>query len=227
MTTENNTWTDYSDWGCVLLIMNCEQYFYKANKQKDTWLKNIKIPYYHVIGDPSLDDDYMFHDKKKILWVKTKDDYNSLPKKVIASYEAVYNRFYDLKYVFKTDDDQILQVDDNNSFFEKIVNMLDRNKVENYKIHYSGNIVNVNQAYISQYHRIHPELPIDLPILPTKYCSGRFYMLSEEAIEDLLKKKHYIEKEFLEDYAIGYYLDEKFKINMKHFASNIFFKDME
>ena len=69
--------------------------------------------------------------------------------------------------------------------------------MESNKIHYSGNVVNVNQAYISQYHKIHPELPLDLPILPTKYCSGRFYILSCEAVDDLLKKRTISERNFL------------------------------
>ena len=43
----------------------------------------------------------------------------------------------------------------------------------------------------------------------------------------MLKKRHYIEKEFLEDYAVGYYLDDNYKVNMKHLATNIFFKDFE
>lgn len=212
--------------GGMLLIMNCVQYTDKADKQKASWLKQLQLPYYHVRGDPDLEDDYIFQDDRKILWVKTLDSYNSLPNKVMASYYAVRKRFFDLKYVFKTDDDQMLQPSDANSFFQKMCQMLKRNENEGDKIHYAGHIVNVDQAYLSQYHRIHPELPIDIPILPTKYCSGRFYMLSIEAIDDLLKKRHYIEKEYLEDYAIGYYLDDNIKSSIKQIASNVFFKDM-
>lgn len=211
--------------GIVFLIMNCEIYISKAQKQKKTWLRDLKLPYYHVIGDPDLEDDYMFRDDKHILLVKTNDDYNSLPQKVIASYEAVKKRFFDLKYIFKTDDDQMLQSDNPMLFFQRIGNMLQKSKEEGAKIHYSGNIVNVNQGYISQYHKIHPELPLDIPILPTKYCSGRFYILSNDAINDLLKKKNYIQKEYLEDYAIGYYLDDNYKSTMKHLPTNVFFKD--
>ena len=212
--------------GIVLLIMNCEKYIYKATKQTDTWLGGLKLPYYHVIGDPYLEDDYMFRDDKHVLFVKTKDDYNSLPHKVIASYEAVKNRFSDLRYILKTDDDQMLQSDNPYQFFLRIATMLKKAEMESFKIHYSGNVVNVNQAYISKYHQIHPELPLDIPILPTKYCSGRFYILSVEAIDDLLKKKNYIQKEYLEDYAIGYYLDDNYKSTIKHLPTNVFFKDI-
>ena len=213
--------------GCIMLIMNCEKYAAKAKKQKKEWLKDLKLPYYHVIGDPGLEDDYVFQDKKRVLWVKTNDDYNSLPKKVVAAYAATRSRFYDLKYIFKTDDDQMLQFGDANAFFQRITTMLINAEKETYKIHYAGNIVNVNQSYISQYHKIHPELPIDLPVMATKYCSGRFYILSEEVVDELLKKKHYIESEFLEDYAVGYYMDDLYKVTMKHLATNVFFKDMD
>ena len=98
---------------------------------------------------------------------------------------------------------------------------------QNEKIHYAGNIVNVNQPYLSKYHEVHSELPDYLPIQKTKYCNGRFYVVSDEAVDDLLKKKHYIDLEFLEDYAIGYHLSDELKKTIKHLASDMYFKDMQ
>ena len=81
----------------IMLIMNCKKYAKKAIFQKMTWLKQIPpyLKYYHVIGDETLDSDtnYKFDDENNILWVKTADDYNSLPKKVITSYSAVHDTF--------------------------------------------------------------------------------------------------------------------------------------
>ena len=206
----------------VLLIMNCKKYQKKAIFQKMTWLKNIPdfLSYYHVIGDETLDEKYKFDNENKVLWVKVSDDYNSLPKKVIASYSAVYETF-DFKYIFKTDDDQILV---NNKFFDIIIKML-QTKIPT--SHYGGYIVDVKQSYLSEYNKIHPELPSHLPILQTKYCSGRFYFLSKEAIINLLGKRERIVKEYLEDYAIGYNLDDKYKIGLLHFMTNKFFTDIE
>ena len=82
------------------------------------------------------------------------------------------------------------------------------------------------QSYLSQYHRIHPELPLYLPVLKTKYCSGRFYFLSREAVEHLLSKREHIWKEFLEDYAIGYNVSEHYKENMLKICTDNSFKDM-
>ena len=174
--TEN---TNVSD-NFILLIMNCEKYRFKAEKQKETWLSSNNIStfkYYHVLGNEKLSttQDYEFDEKKNILWVKTPDDYNSLPKKVIASYAAIRKSFPRCKYIFKTDDDQMLQPKNTDNFFQMILNIVE---TKTPKVHYAGHIVDVPQPYLSKYNRIHPELPEYLPIFVTKYCSGRFYILS-------------------------------------------------
>jgi len=207
----------------VLLIMNCQKYQKKAKFQNMTWLPHIPsyLRYYHVIGNPDLEDaKYQFDDIHNILWVKVADDYNSLPKKVIASYEAVYETF-NFRYLFKTDDDQILV---NPKFFDMVVGLINK---QTPKIHYGGYIVDVPRPYLSEYHRIHPELPKQLPLYATKYCSGRFYFLSKSAITNLLSKRENIEKEYLEDYAIGFNLDNIYKNNILPLATNKFFTDIE
>jgi len=209
----------------LLLIMNCVKYEYKAAKQRETWLKGLQIPYYHVLGNPELEANYQFIDQEKILWVKTPDDYNSLPKKVISAYAAVQQSFPAIQYIFKTDDDQMLQSNNPNKFFDNVIKMLER-RMQTAKIHYSGNIVDVPKAYLSQYYRIHPELPKELPVYVTKYCSGRFYILSMEAVAYLITKRDLIFQEYLEDYAMGMHLHNRYKNPMLHLDTDIFFKDM-
>jgi len=206
----------------IMLIMNCKKYAKKAVFQKMTWLKQIPtyLKYYHVIGDETMDSEFNFDNENNILWVKVADDYNSLPKKVIAAYSAV-SRVFNFKYLFKTDDDQILV---NNKFFDMLCNLI---KAKQPTPHYGGFIVDVKQPYLSEYHRLHPELPKHLPLYVTKYCSGRFYFLSSEAIQYLLLKRENIEREFLEDYAIGFNLSLKFKQDMLLIATNKYFTDIE
>ena len=201
--------------------MNCKKYIEKAKFQKKTWLPKIPkyLKYYHVIGDEDLDDDYKFDNENQVLLVKVADDYNSLPKKVIAAYDAVLKTF-NFKYIYKTDDDQVLI----NDSFLNIVKQLTSTTP---KIHYGGYIVDVKQNYLSQYHKIHPELPSYLPILQTKYCSGRFYFLSNQAISNLITKKKNVGNELLEDYAIGYYLDPCFKLNILNLYTNKFLIDID
>jgi hypothetical protein len=218
----------------IMLIMNCKKYAEKAQFQKNTWLRKIPeyLQYYHVIGEPELDTNYKFDNEKRVLWVKVEDDYNSLPKKVVRAYQAVFETF-DFKYIFKTDDDQNLI---NEKFFDVVKGITGNNSNSNNninnnnnskKIHYGGYIVDVKHNYLSQYHKIHPELPEYLPIFQTKYCSGRFYFLSRQAISNIISKKQFIEKEYLEDYAIGFNLDQYYKLNMINLATNNFFKDID
>lgn len=205
----------------ILLIMNCKKYAGKASLQKATWLRNIpsRLKYYHVIGDEELDDSFKFDEENNLLRLKVGDDYNSLPKKVIFAYQAIYDT-HKFTYIFKTDDDQMLV---NVRFFDVVINLI-TNKSPT--IHYGGNVVDVPQAYLSQYHRIHPELPLYLPVLKTKYCSGRFYFLSREAVANLISKREYICKEFLEDYAVGYNLSDCYKETMLTICTDNSFKDM-
>jgi hypothetical protein len=205
----------------ILLIINCKKYFKKAEIQKQTWLPNIPsyLIFFHVIGDESLEEEFKFDNKNNLLLVKVSDDYNSLPKKVIAAYDAVFKTF-NFKYIYKTDDDQMLV---NEKFFDILKSLISKTS----NIHYGGYIVDVKQNYLSQYNKIHPELPSYLPVLKTKYCSGRFYFLSNKAVMNLLSKRSLIENEFLEDYAIGYNLDQYFKSNMLNLITNNFFKDIK
>ena len=210
----------------ILLIMNCIQYKEKAQRQRDSWLKELptSIIYYHVIGIPLLDRDFIFSEKEHILYVKTKDDYNSLPQKVISAYDAIYRSFH-FQYIFKTDDDQnVLSFHHNglNNFFDMVIQQIENDKIQ---YHYGGKIINITRPHYSQYHKIHPELPPNLPILQTKYCNGRFYFLSYDAIQSLIDKKYVFQNEYFEDYAIGFHLNEQFKKHVLFIDSDIFLRD--
>ena len=209
----------------ILLIMNCKKYAWKADKQKDSWLRNLSsssyLNYYHVQGNPKLTSEYEFNDDQNILYVKVVDDYNSLPKKVIAAYQAILLEYPNLKYIFKTDDDQMLT---NPKLFQTITNII---KTKKPKTHYGGQKIIIKTPYLSQYNRIHPELPNDLILYKTEYCSGRFYFLSKQAIYNLITKREDIEKEYLEDYAIGFHLSQIYKENMLDIDTTKFFKDID
>lgn len=208
----------------ILLIFNCQKYRYKAEFQKTGWLQTlpVNIIYFHVIGNPSLENDYSIDTTNKILYLKVEDDYNSLPKKVIRAYKTI-SKLYTFKYIFKTDDDQLCQ---NIRIFDTLIKSFNKNNKTN-KNHYGGHIVDVIHPYVSRYCLIHNELPQDLIIKPTKYCSGRFYFLSKEAMDCLISKQVEIEKEYLEDYAIGYYLDESLKTTILNLETNKYFIDLE
>ena len=213
-----NRMTEKRNQTFILLIMNCVKYRHKAEEQLNGWLKNVpsELLYFHVLGNPDLSSAFEFDWTNKILWVKCKDDYNSLPHKVITAYEAIDETF-DYKYIFKTDDDQMLKTE---SFFPTIMKLLETKAVD-----YGGSIVDVPFSHISKYFLYHPELPRNLVVQKTKYCNGRFYLLSKDAVQDLLLKKDIIQKEYLEDYAIGFHLNDKFKKYILPIDSKKYFED--
>ena len=137
----------------ILLIFNCVKYRYKALRQQETWLKDLpglqnKLIYYHVIGDPKLESEtgYLFDEDQRILWLRVDDDYNSLPKKVINAYSAV-SKVYNFKYIFKTDDDQMLRPV---KFFDTLITVLNSRHTDiSKRIHYGGHVINVKEPYKS------------------------------------------------------------------------------
>ncbi len=204
----------------ILLIMNCKKYKHKALYQKQTWLKSLPdVTYFHVIGDEQLETDYKFSKEDNILFVKTKDDYNSLPNKVISAYNAIY-KTYSFDYIFKTDDDQRLT---DTSYLQTLYKQLMSSPI---KIHYGGNVVDVKNPHISTYHNFHPELPRNLLVRSGKFCSGRFYFLSRSAALNLIQRSNVFKNEHLEDYAVGQYLSAPYKQHMIHLQINRLFVDI-
>lgn len=205
----------------ILLIMSCVRYKSKAFMQKKTWLMNhvpATLPYFHVIGDEKLQQPFDFNHTSRILRVKTPDDYNSLPKKVIAALAAVHAT-YNYKCVFKTDDDQMLQQP---TFFETLTSPVS----VTLNRHYGGFPLSVPD-HNSTYHTVHSELPQQLPLQATTYCTGRFYFLSCQAVQHLLTKRKAIEERYIEDHAIGYSLNDfPLKTPIVRINSAQIFKDM-
>jgi hypothetical protein len=223
----------------ILLILNCDKYREKAMKQKRTWLTCLPsfLIYYHIIGNPQLSSEFVFDNDNRILFVKTADDYNSLPHKIVSAYMAIHKTFK-FKYVFKTDDDQVLK---DPMFFETLKMNLSSLTMTTMttttsktsttsskpikKYHYGGKVIDVQIPYLSKYNVIHPELPNNMVIKKTKYCNGRFYFLSSTAILNIICKSKQIITEYLEDYAIGLYLDTFFKENIMHINTDLIFVD--
>jgi hypothetical protein len=188
----------------VLLILNCKKYSHKATIQKQTWLSNLDN-YFHIIGDKDIckENAYHFDMENKILYTNTEDDYNSLPAKVITAFKAIHETMT-VDYIFKTDDDQRL-IQPN--FFNTLSNILtEKLKSDNTLVYYGGKAIKIN-THVSRYYVEHPELPHDIILESCTYCNGRFYLLHHEAVANLLQKYDAICSRFIEDHAIGYYLD--------------------
>jgi hypothetical protein len=211
MSSTNKEKVDY-----LLLILNCKRYHYKAALQKNTWLKFIpnNYKYYHIIGNINILNDYEFDDNNNILYVNSKDDYLTLPHKIIMAINAIHSRF-DYKYVFKTDDDQFLN---NNKLFNILPNIIS-------KYDYGGYNVSVDDHY-SQYYLIHNELPKNILLKKATYCNGRFYFLNKNVCSFLLNYIDHFKNSIIEDHAIGIKLMEYPNLKILNFNSNNYFLDI-
>lgn len=192
----------------VLLIMNCAKYGYKRERQCKTWLRDLPswLVYYHVIGVPTQPTEYIFNNDEHILYVRAPDDYNGLPQKVIAAYAAIA-AVYKFDYIFKTDDDQTA-IQPATKLFGTIRTCLE---IMAARPHYGGHIVDVKEDHISGYYRLHPELPRNVLVKRGRYCNGRFYVLSDVAVADLISKRRAFAAEYFEDYAVGRLLDPEIR----------------
>jgi hypothetical protein len=183
----------------VWLILSCEAYAAKADRQKQTWLRHVTDPYFHVIGRPNLPTPFEVDHEGHRLWVRAPDDYPSLPRKTIAALAAI-DALFTYRFVFKTDDDQdVPRVE----AWRKIVCGILRTR----PVHYGGQLVTLPAPSCSDSYRLHPELGGPLALKAGRYCTGRFYLLSSLAVDSLLLRRAEMEAEVFEDYAVGQYLD--------------------
>lgn len=186
----------------VMFILNCKKYFEKRKMQKKTWLNKINFNYFHVIGDPEIEKSYIDYDQK-IIYTKCEDNYESLPIKTYQSIKLICENFPDLKYIFKTDDDII--IDD--GFFEYVFDTLKNNPDSEY----FGYAIDIHKNKYSEYHieKVEKESskkPV-LMMKKTTYASGKFYIIKKTMLDKILNFTNvdkYFESNMFEDYAVGY-----------------------
>lgn len=188
----------------ILLILNCKAYRHKATLQRKLWVNNLPcfIKHFYIIGDETLIDDYMFWEDT--LYVKCKDDYLSLPIKIMSAIKAI-SKVYNYKYIFKTDDDQMLV---NKNFFTQLCDEL----VNRETYDYGGFIVDVKDHY-TEYKSSQIQKKIKLNAC--RYANGRFYLLSKKSCDHLLSVSHKFYDYIYEDYSIGYELSNAKDLKIK------------
>jgi len=91
----------------MLLIISCNQNKDQLEIIYDSWLKYSKIPYVIVIGNPDQIDNYIFDESSRKLYIKSKDDYDSLPFKVYYGI-SIIKKLWNPSFIIKIDDDIFL-----------------------------------------------------------------------------------------------------------------------
>ena len=180
-----------------IIIITCLKNISRINNLRNLWIKDLKklgIPYLFVIGN-NRNKSFI---KGDILSTACPDNYESLPKKIYKSIEFV-SRNFDFEYIYKIDDDCILNplslftIDTGNSLYigkdKKVSHDFNRywhkGKCENKKL----NLVPypINRIFHNTHH--------------AKGESG--YFLHHTIIPIILGSKKYIYTDIYEDKVIG------------------------
>jgi hypothetical protein len=180
----------------VIGIISCLKNQDKMNSIRETWVKKLKeekIPYFFVIGDPDLKKAML---KDDILSIPIEDNYESLPKKVALLYEYLFDHTaYD--FVYKIDDDCYLNVDA-------------LPKTTFWKYDYLGEVIGLDSSGIlPDWHYGKCEEPrLNSTPYWGKYegswCGGGYgYFLSRKAMGIIKNNKKYLFEELYEDKAVG------------------------
>jgi glycosyltransferase involved in cell wall biosynthesis len=190
------------DYRIVVGIISCKKNVEKIKAIRNTWLRDLnthQIPYYIVMGDPSINACKLEND---ILYVPCADNYESLPQKVLELYQFIYEKTtYD--FVYKIDDDCFLNIE--NLFSTYFWNF-----------NYFGRTVATKEEDLDR--SWHSGKCSDQTLNKTAYsrpysgpwCGGGYgYFLSREAIKNICNMADYVQTDLYEDKAIGDVLRKK------------------
>ena len=205
-----------------IAILCCQSRMEKMELQKKKYLNNIEslypdVEYYYFIGNPNQNEKWIINKEKKLITLKCPDDYLNLPQKTHCVLEFVKNNYPNIKGVFKTDDDIVINM-------KELYLLLDKYK----NVPYWGKRVDINwhrSHYIQKFRKQHAKhLPIFLryPIIMRKctYCAGGGYYLRNDIIDKVLKEKRFITidknleilKYHFRDQCIRLYVHEDFYV---------------
>lgn len=94
----------------MLMILTCKKNIIRHQYLKEAWLNQCKIPYVFLIGDMSIEDDYLFSDSERHLTIKCSDSYDYLSAKVKLGITTIMKLFKP-EYIIKCDDDVYVNVE--------------------------------------------------------------------------------------------------------------------
>jgi hypothetical protein len=184
--------------GIVIIIYSCKKN-YRKSRLLYTLIKSslIDIKIHILNGTENIENDYLLKDE--IIYVKCKDNYDSLYLKTQKLFKEIINIYPKIKGILKIDDDII----PNNIFLRNTITYF-----LNSSIHYCGKVSvilhpNVDYHHIEKCEEMINKRPLKIP--PCTYCSGPCYYISSEAIKYL---NNNIKLFFSEDIMVGLTLCE-------------------
>lgn len=193
----------------ILAVKACQSRVNSAEIQKEKYFNNIDnypLIYFKYIGDPNLKTEYSFDEMKNLLKIKCQDDYLSLPTKIYLMLKYVNEKF-NIKGVFCTDDDIIINLD---KLYKRIV--------ENSSKNYWGKIVIFNSGgdlysnWLKTKRDICEKFPVfnkySVYIQQGPYCPGGGFYLNKNVIPLILKENQLFTQCPLDNKILETYYDK-------------------
>ncbi len=166
----------------ILGVLTCKKNLKNAEDQYNKYLQDLPkfqdIIYVKFIGDPEIDNEYIYDKENSLLTLKCEDDYVNLPHKMFCFHKAIRELYPNLTNVFKTDDDIVLNL-------PNLYSLMNEYKDTDYAGHHALCGTESKWMYgktdtIAKY----PELgTIPICTESTHYCGGGGYFLSKKSVD--------------------------------------------
>lgn len=176
----------------MILLLSCVQNSWKWPHIQENWLHPSKIPYVILIGNPNIPrKSHIYDASSHILQLGCADNYDEIVHKISYGISAVVELF-DPLYIFKIDDDVIINVPLLHTFMQSNPTLFDdvdiHHRMEFGGILYGGVVANVHKTNMCSFgcdKYTFPKNKTPIKIHPVVYCGGPIYYLKKPAMNIL------------------------------------------
>ena len=165
----------------AIMIISCKKNLDKIKILREKLYQKINLPYCFVIGEPELSSDWQ--NKGDILYVKSPDNYESLPLKVFQAFQF-FHCCFDFQGVLKLDDDTWIK--DMPRFLE-LIDWLSTESTQDYMGNTIGYSIGRSWHFSKCESKSIDQTPYDLPFLARWCDGGSGYFLSRKSLEILFE----------------------------------------
>ncbi|MGD1703203.1 tetratricopeptide repeat protein [Dapis sp. BLCC M229] len=165
----------------AIMIISCKKNLDKIKILREKLYQKINLPYCFVIGEPELSSDWQ--NKGDILYVKSPDNYESLPLKVFQAFQY-FHCCFDFQGVLKLDDDTWIK--DMPRFLE-LIDWLSTESTQDYMGNTIGYSIGRSWHFSKCESKSIDKTPYDLPFVARWCDGGSGYFLSRKSLEILFE----------------------------------------
>ncbi|MDJ0553842.1 MAG: tetratricopeptide repeat protein [Microcoleaceae cyanobacterium MO_207.B10] len=185
----------------VILIISCKKNLDKIQILREKLYQKINLPYCFVVGEPELTSEWQ--NQGDILYVKSPDNYESLPLKIFQALKCLHCCF-DFQGVLKLDDDTWIQ--DIPRFLE-LIDWLETESTHDYLGNIRGYSIGRSWHFSKCESTSIDKTPYDLPFVARWCDGGSGYFLSAKSLqvlfENTIKYPGYFRGELYEDVLVA------------------------